>query len=170
MYRAADRRAQRESADDQAACPANAAGDYTGANIDNEAAAVKISLALVTAALIAVSSLAAAHAHLKDAQPAEGSVMKAAPANIVLKFSEAARLTALTVQKEGEAEQKLAPLPNAAAAEASVPAPKLAPGKYVLSWRVVSDDNHIMSGKLHFTVDPNATPSAGKAPDHDHAH
>ena len=127
------------------------------------------SIVLASAALLAFSTLANAHAHLKEAQPAEGSVMKAAPANIVLKFSEAARLTALTVQKEGEAEQKLAPLPSAPAAEVSVPAPKLAPGKYVLNWRVVSDDNHIMSGKLHFTVDPNATPSAGKAPaDHDH--
>ena len=129
---------------------------------------MKISTVLASIALIACATLAHAHAHLKDAQPAEGSVMKAAPPTIVLKFSEPARLTALTVQKEGEAEQKVTPLPSAPAAEVSVPVPKLAPGKYEVNWRVVSDDNHIMSGKLHFTVDPNATPSAGKAPDHAH--
>jgi methionine-rich copper-binding protein CopC len=134
---------------------------------------VKTSIAIAAAALLAFSSLAHAHTHLKAAQPADGSVVAAAPANIVLKFSEAARVTALTVQKEGEAEQKLAPLPTAASAEVSVPAPKLGPGKYVVNWRVVSEDNHIMSGKVHFTIDPAAPPSAGKAMSsdaHDHQH
>ena len=127
-------------------------------------------VALTTAALLACSALAESHTHLEGAQPAEGSVVATAPANIVLKFSEAARVTALTVQKDGEAEQKLAPLPTAASEQVSVPAPKLAPGKYVVNWRVVSADNHVMSGKLHFTIDPAATPSAGKAPAHVHAH
>ncbi|MEJ1965371.1 MAG: copper resistance CopC family protein [Gammaproteobacteria bacterium] len=105
-----------------------------------------------TATLLGFSTLADAHAHLKEAQPAEGSVVTAAPANIVLKFSEAAQITALTLQKEGEAEQKIAPLPTAPAAQLSVPVPKLAPGKYTVNWRVVSDDKHIMAGKLHFTI------------------
>ena len=131
---------------------------------------MKTSIALLAAALLGASALTQAHSHLKESQPAEGSVLNAPPANIVLKFSEAARVTALTLQKEGGAEQKLAPLPTTASAEVSVPAGKLAPGKYVVSYRVVSDDNHIMSGKLHFTVDPSAAPSAAKAPDHDHDH
>jgi methionine-rich copper-binding protein CopC len=113
---------------------------------------MKTSIAFLAAALLGASALTQAHTHLKEAQPAEGSVLNAPPANIVLKFSEAARLTALTLQKDGGAEEKLAP------------------GKYVVSYRVVSDDNHIMSGKIHFTVDPSATPSAGKAPAHDHEH
>jgi methionine-rich copper-binding protein CopC len=131
---------------------------------------MKTFTAFFAATLLAASALAQAHTHLKEAQPAEGSVLNTPPANIVLKFSEAARLTALTLQKDGGAEEKLAPLPTAAAAEASVPAGKLAPGKYVVSYRVVSDDNHIMSGKIHFTIDPSATPSAGKSPGHDHEH
>jgi methionine-rich copper-binding protein CopC len=131
---------------------------------------MKTSIAFFAATMLGVSALAQAHTHLKEAQPADGSVLNAPPANIVLKFSEAARLTALTLQKDSGPEEKLAPLPTAAAAEASVPAGKLAPGKYVVSYRVVSDDNHIMSGKIHFTVDPSATPSAGKAPAHDHEH
>jgi methionine-rich copper-binding protein CopC len=131
---------------------------------------VKTSIALAAAALLAASALVQAHTHLEEANPAEGSVLNAAPSNIVLKFSEAARITALTVQKDGGAEQKLAPLPTSASEEVTVPAGKLAAGKYVVNWRVVSDDNHIMSGKLHFTIDPTATPSAGKSPDHDHKH
>ncbi len=39
----------------------------------------------------------------------------------------------------------------------------LGPGKYVVTYRVVSGDGHIMSGELHFTIDPNATPTAPKA-------
>jgi methionine-rich copper-binding protein CopC len=131
---------------------------------------MKTSIAFLAAALLGASALAQAHTHLKEAQPAEGSVLNAPPANIVLKFSEAARVTALTLQKDGGAEEKLAPLPTAASAQVSVPAGKLAPGKYVVSYRVVSDDNHIMSGKIQFTVDPSAAPSAGKAAPHDHEH
>ena len=105
-----------------------------------------------TVALLSFSALADAHAHLKESQPAEGSILTTAPTDIVLKFSEAAQLTALTVQKEGAAEQKIAPLPPASSIQQTVPAPKLSPGKYTLSWRVVSADNHVMAGKLHFTI------------------
>jgi methionine-rich copper-binding protein CopC len=103
--------------------------------------------------LVAAMASAQAHTHLKAATPAEGSTVKAAPENIVLTFSEAARLTALTLQKDGDTEEKkLSPLPTEAAANVTVPVPKLSPGKYTVNWRVVSGDNHIMSGKLHFTV------------------
>jgi methionine-rich copper-binding protein CopC len=107
---------------------------------------------LAGAALVLFVATAQAHTHLKEAVPAEGSTVNAPPDHITLTFSEAARLTALTIQKEGGEEQKLTPLPAEASAHVSVAAPKLAPGKYTVSWRVVSADNHIMSGKLHFTV------------------
>jgi copper resistance protein C len=102
--------------------------------------------------LLSLVAVAQAHTHLKEATPAEGSTVKAAPESITLTFSEAARVTALTIQKDGGDEQKLTPLPGQSAAKISVPAPKLAPGKYTVNWRVVSADNHIMSGKLHFTI------------------
>lgn len=121
------------------------------------------------AGLTLAAATAHAHTHLKSSVPAEGSVVNAAPANIVLKFSEATRVTALTLQKEGGSEQKLA-VPAAATAEVSVPAAKLEPGKYVVNYRVVGSDNHVMSGKVQFTVDPKATPAAGKAAEHDHKH
>jgi copper transport protein len=123
---------------------------------------VKAFIAAAAVALLASSTLAGAHAHLKESQPAEGSVIDAAPASIVLKFSESAQLTALTVQKEGAAEQKIAPLPAASSAQLSVPAPKLAPGKYTVSWRVVSADNHVMAGKLHFTIGDASAPGDAK--------
>ena len=98
------------------------------------------------------SSDAFAHTHLEKSVPANGSVLSITPENFVLTFAEPARLTALSLQKGSETPRKLAPLPEAAAKEISIPAPRLMPGQYVLSWRVVSDDGHVMPGKLSFTV------------------
>jgi methionine-rich copper-binding protein CopC len=131
---------------------------------------VKIAATMAMAGLLALSMQAGAHAHLKESQPAEGSVVTAAPANLVLKFSEAARITALAVRKPDGTSEKLSPLPNAPQQQVTVPLPALAPGKYAVDWRIVSDDNHIMSGQLHFTVAPHATPVAGKVPGLDKAH
>jgi methionine-rich copper-binding protein CopC len=70
----------------------------------------------------------------------------------VLNFSEAARLTALSIQKGEEPKQDLKPLPTTAAQQVSIPLPPLTPGTYSVSWRVVSDDGHIVGGALHFTL------------------
>jgi copper resistance protein C len=132
---------------------------------------VKKSIWLGGMVVLMFGAAAHAHTHLKASVPAEGSVVTTAPANLVLTFTGAARVTALTLQKEGGAEQKIEPLPAAAAKEVTVPVPKLTPGKYVVNWRVAGADGHAMSGKLHFTVDPAAKPAAGKPQqEHDHAH
>lgn len=106
---------------------------------------------LTGGALLLLAAVAHAHAHLTAAVPADGSVGKA-PEHIVLTFSEAARLTAMTLQREGEEPHKLTPLPAEMGTRITVPLPKLSPGRYTLSWRVVSDDGHIVPGTLHFTV------------------
>jgi methionine-rich copper-binding protein CopC len=76
-------------------------------------------------------------------------VITAAPSNLVLNFSEVARLTASSIQKGSEPAQNLKPLPTTAAQEVSVPLPPLTPGTFSVSWRVVSDDGHVMGGALH---------------------
>ena len=131
---------------------------------------MKTSSLLVAAALLALTAVAQAHTHLKEATPADKSVVNTAPANVVLKFSESAKVTALTLHKDGAADQKLTASPDTASAQVTAALPKLSPGKYSVNWRVVSDDGHIMSGQLSFTFDPNATPWAGKAPAHDKEH
>ena len=106
---------------------------------------------LTGAALLLLVAVAHAHAHLTAAVPADGSA-GTAPEHIVLTFSEAARLTALSLQREGEEPRKLTPLPVEMGTRITVPLPKLSPGRYTLSWRVVSDDGHVVPGALHFTV------------------
>ena len=98
---------------------------------------------------------AAAHAHLQQAQPADGSTVGSAPSEFTLQFSEPARLTALSVQKSGQSQaQPITPLPPAASARIVVPAPHLAPGVYELHYRVISADSHVMAGSVHFTIAP----------------
>lgn len=116
----------------------------------------------VTSALVLLgcSALALAHTHLVKAVPADGSTLTAAPAAFILTFAEPVKMTALSLQKGAEPAQKIGPLPTAPAAEISVPAPKLTAGKYVLSWRAVGDDGHVMPGKLSFTLAAAAAAAA----------
>ena len=99
--------------------------------------------------------MAGAHAHLVASQPADGSVITPFPEKFVLRFSEPAQLTSLTVLKAGMREPlKMAALPAVTSTEISIPAPVLGvgPGSYELRYRVLSADGHIMSGSVHFTV------------------
>jgi len=79
-------------------------------------------------ALVAFGVTANAHAHLQKSSPADNSVITTSPPNLVLNFSEAARLTALSIQKGSEPEQKVKPLPTAVAQQISVPLPPLTAG------------------------------------------
>jgi copper resistance protein C len=110
---------------------------------------------LLTGAAIALSIVGIAHAHttLKSAVPANDSVVTQPPSEIKLNFAKAARLTALTIQKEGDKEAKnVQALPKEAATALTVPIESLAPGKYTVNWRVMGGDNHLMSGVVRFTV------------------
>ncbi len=113
---------------------------------------MKVLALLSGLALATFGVTAGAHAHLQKASPADGSVVRTSPSNVVLNFSEAARLTAAAIQKGDQPRQKLKPLPGTAARQISVPLPRLTPGSYSVSWRVVSADGHVMSGTLRFTL------------------
>lgn len=102
--------------------------------------------------MLAFASVAWAHAHLKQSTPAEGAVVSTAPAQIVLTFSEPALLTALSIQHDANQPEKLGPLPKDADVTVTVPTPGLKPGKYIVTWRAISNDKHITSGQVHFTV------------------
>ena len=115
---------------------------------------------LTGGALLLLVAVAHAHAHLTAAVPTEGSVGKA-PEHVVLSFSEAARLTAMTLQREGEEPRKLTPLPADMATRITMPLPRLSPGRYTLSWRVVSNDGHVVPGTLHFMVVESAAAGGG---------
>ncbi len=113
---------------------------------------MKIPALLCGVALIAFALTAHAHAHLVTSSPAAGSVITTPPPNLVLNFSEAAQLTALSIQRSGDPQQKLTAARAGAAAQIVVPLPPLTPGVYTVSWRVLSADGHVMSGALRLHV------------------
>jgi methionine-rich copper-binding protein CopC len=114
---------------------------------------MKVCLIPTAMVLLMAAAAAQAHAHLKQSTPAEGAVVTEMPAAIELTFSESARVTALSLQKDQEPKQTLKAPTGSAAEHITIAVPKLVPGNYTLTWRVVSeDDGHIMSGALHFKV------------------
>ena len=111
-------------------------------------------LSTIAASILFSFSAAQAHTHLTASNPADGAVLASAPKELMLHFSEATRLTAVTIQKEGDKEPKaIASLPKAATEHVTLAVDQLAPGKYNVEWRAVGADNHVMKGQLHFTVE-----------------
>jgi len=100
-----------------------------------------------------LAGAAAAHTHLLRSVPADGSVATSAPMQLQLDFSEAATLTALSIQKSGASVPiRLAPVSRQPAASFAIDLPPLAAGSYLVSWRALSDDHHLASGSFTFTV------------------
>jgi len=114
---------------------------------------------LAASLLLLAAATAHAHAHLTSSDPGEGSSGKS-PGQIVLNFSESARLTALSLQLKGAEKRKLAP-PATTAARLAIPLSSLAPGSYTLEWRALGGDGHITSGAVHFTVVESAATEGG---------
>ena len=110
--------------------------------------------ARVFAGIVLSSGIAAAyaHAHLRSSVPVDGSVLSAPPPQVVLDFSEPARLTAAWIQRRGGRRAKIGSLPQQSAASVVVTVPALTPGLYELSWRALSADGHIVPGHIRFTV------------------
>ena len=114
---------------------------------------------LALAAVVGMNSLAAAHAVLKAAGPAPGSVVNVAPKALRIQFNEAIELGFSGVDVTNEKGEKQ---PTGAAttsptdkAQLIVPlAGTLAPGKYTVAWHAVGDDTHRTEGKYNFEVKP----------------
>lgn len=115
-------------------------------------------LASATIASFALTGQALAHAHLKSSVPADKAVVRTAPTELDLTFSEELNLkfTGIKVTgpgnkavKTGEAmlmdgdKALMVPVPGA-----------LAAGAYTVEWHALSADGHKTRGKYTFTVKP----------------
>ncbi|MGW0942851.1 copper resistance CopC/CopD family protein [Streptomyces sp. NPDC002623] len=109
---------------------------------------------------------ASAHAALRSADPADGSIVKTAPDSITLTFTESVGLLddsfrvfdpdnqRVRTGKAGHADGR------ADTARVTLPG-KLATGTFTVAWRVVSADSHPIAGAFTFSVgEPSATPPA----------
>jgi hypothetical protein len=106
----------------------------------------------------AVISRAFAHAHLRSADPAAGSTVTAAPADLTCNFTEALepKFSQLEVRdasgkRVNAGDMHLAP---GNGRQMLIGLPKLVAGVYTVIWHATSVDTHKTEGRFTFTVAP----------------
>ncbi|MGV9567799.1 copper resistance CopC family protein [Streptomyces sp. NPDC003480] len=125
---------------------------------------------LLVMLLFGGAGTASAHAVLTGSAPADGSVVKSAPKQVTLAFTESVGLldNSFGILDPDNHEVHTGKPTHAAghsdSAQVALPA-KLAQGTYTVSWRVVSADSHPVSGVMTFSVGkPSATTASVSAP------
>lgn len=108
---------------------------------------------LIGALLLTASCVGAmAHAYLIESRPADGDLLAQAPERIELAFNEPVILNAATlVDPAGEIKTLSARVESGARVEIALPA-DLSQGSHFLSYRVTSQDGHVVSGGLVFSL------------------
>ena len=110
-------------------------------------------LLVTVAALFAATGAASAHASLLRSTPAEQAVVRDAPAQVVLTFSEPVTpLVAKLLRPDGTTANLVASVSGADVRIALSANDMAAQGTYLLSWRVVSADGHPVGGNLTFSL------------------
>jgi methionine-rich copper-binding protein CopC len=109
---------------------------------------------IVAVALLAASvSTAFAHTMVQSVSIADGSRHQASPRQITITFQHAARFGSVRLQTEaGERIPVPYTPPTAATNTFTIPLPDLSPDSYRLTWRVIAEDGHVMTGSVSFTV------------------
>lgn len=96
------------------------------------------------------------HTRLVRSEPAKDSVIRVAPTELKLWFSEKLDLAVTRVRlTAGEVAVETGPLTRAEAADAPIVAPLVAPlrdGNYTVTWSTASADGHPVRGTFRFTV------------------
>ncbi|HEY1015974.1 MAG TPA: CopD family protein [Herpetosiphonaceae bacterium] len=116
-----------------------------------------MALALAVIALLAMRGAASAHANLLRSTPAAGETLKAAPAEIVLEFSEELDTSFTKIELRDSANQIVAPGPGVVSAanprELRLALSGLVQDSYTAIWRVRSAvDGHVTEGSLPFGI------------------
>jgi methionine-rich copper-binding protein CopC len=99
---------------------------------------------------------ARAHAFLDHAEPRVGSTVAASPPTLTLLFTEPVEPDFCRVAVADDAGKAITAgaLQHPEPSTLAVSLPTLAPGKYTVTWAVVSVDTHPTSGHFTFTVGP----------------
>ncbi|MBI0294687.1 copper resistance protein CopC/CopD [Streptomyces sp. PRKS01-29] len=122
-------------------------------------------LAALLCALSVGASSASAHAALTSTDPADGSVVKTAPREVTLNFSEGVLLSGDSVRvldPEGKRVDtgKAAHVGGKSSTAAAGLHSGLPDGTYTVAWKAVSEDSHPVSGAFTFSI---GAPSKTKA-------
>jgi copper transport protein len=123
---------------------------------------------LVPLLLVAASAPALAHAALLETDPEDGLVLAAPPSSVTLRFSEPVGTSLGAVRVIDPAGTRVddgRPIRSDGGRRVTVALPEAsAQGTYVLTWRVVSEDAHPVSGVSTFSVGRQTEPAAAVEP------
>ena len=113
--------------------------------------------ALLLSGLLAGSAgPARAHAIVLEASPSHDAVLTAPPARVILRFNSKIEHALSRVTIETAAGRPVAlPVARAGGEDAArliVPLSPLAPGVYIVRYRVLAADGHVTEGALRFTI------------------
>lgn len=115
-------------------------------------------LALLCTGALWAPVAALAHAHLDRSLPARESLVKEAPKEVMLWFTEAVepKFSTIEVRDAKGAAMQAGPAEGVAGntAQLRVPLKPLGPGTYTVKWRVLSVDTHRSQGDFTFRVGP----------------
>jgi copper resistance protein C len=121
-------------------------------------------IATIAASLIVLTSTSAlAHASITNSSIANGATVAASPANYGVTFSAPVRLAnVMLTNAAGQSVPMSYRGPAAPSAQFSIPLPRLAAGSYVMSFRAMGADGHVMVPQTRFTI--GTASAAAKAP------
>ena len=122
-------------------------------------------VAIALCAALIPASAASAHAELTSTDPADGSIVDAAPKVVTLQFSEGVSLRPDGVRVlDDQGERVDAGTASSDGTTVDVPLEKgIGRGTFVVAWRVVSADGHPVRGSFTFSVGQETTVSDGIA-------
>lgn len=109
------------------------------------------------AAWLGAAAPALAHSFLVDATPSAKDHVSASPKTVKLRFGggvEPSYSTISILDSSGKLIVEGAKGKPEKPRELTLDAPELAAGAYVVKFRVLSSDGHIVEGQYEFTVDP----------------
>ena len=105
-------------------------------------------------ALALVSVAAFAHPEIRETNPADGSVLEDVPASIIMTVSGELILTRVQMTHDDQAAINLdLGDEKEFAARFELPLPDLGSGTYLIEWRGLAGDGHVLRGTFSFRVD-----------------
>lgn len=103
--------------------------------------------------LCASFAMAQAHTMERAVSIANNAVLQAAPETFTVSYVHPARFGSVQLRTAtGETVPIRYQPPANATTTFTIPLPKLAPDSYRLTWRVIAEDGHVMTGNVTFTI------------------
>ena len=110
------------------------------------------SIILSICMLFSATALSFAHSVVSKSDPENGAHLSTAPERIEVSFSKPTRIIKASISHDEKGQEKLVLSTKEPTTKISfTPTPKDA-GKYVVKWRALSQDGHVLKGSLEFSI------------------